>query len=152
LPEGSWESKGEAYKMFTSRMSELGKNGFRAVLWHQGESDANQADTSRTLAGNLYQKYLKQLIQQSRKDIGWNAPWFVALASYHVPGDEGSDDIRKAQAALWKDRTALQGPDSDAVKGSFRDSGGKGVHFSGPGLREHAARWFEKIAPWLAKQ
>ena len=152
LPDGSWESKGEAYKMFTSRMSELGKNGFRAVLWHQGESDANQADTSRTLAGNLYQKYLKQLIQQSRKDIGWNVPWFVALASYHVPGDEGSDDIRKAQAALWKDRTALQGPDSDAVKGSFRDSGGKGVHFSGPGLREHAARWFEKIAPWLAKQ
>ena len=151
LPDGSWESKGEAYKMFTSRMSDLGKNGFRAVLWHQGESDANQADTSRTLAGNLYQKYLKQLIQQSRKDIGWNAPWFVALASYHVPGDEGSDDIRKAQAALWKDRTALQGPDSDAVKGSFRDSGGKGVHFSGPGLREHAARWFEKIAPWLAK-
>ena len=152
LPDGSWESNGEAYKMFISRMSDLGKNGFRAVLWHQGESDANQADASRTLAGNLYQKYLKQLIQQSRKDIGWNAPWFVALASYHIPGDEGSDDIRKAQAALWKDRTALQGPDSDAVKGSFRDSGGKGVHFSGPGLREHAARWFEKIAPWLAKQ
>ena len=138
--------------MFISRMSYVGKNGFRAVLWHQGESDANQADTSRTLAGNLYQKYLTQLIQQSRKDIGWNAPWFVALASYHVPGDEGSDDIRKAQAALWKDRTALQGPDSDAVKGTFRDSGGKGVHFSGPGLREHAARWFEKVAPWLVKQ
>jgi hypothetical protein len=152
LPDGSWESKGEAYAMFISRMSDVGKNGFRAVLWHQGESDANQADTSRTLAGNLYQKYLTQLIQQSRKDIGWNAPWFVAQASYHVPGDEGSDDIRKAQAAVWKDRIALQGPDSDAVKGNYRDSGGKGVHFSGPGLREHAARWFEKIAPWLAKQ
>jgi hypothetical protein len=133
-------------------MSDVGKNGFRAVLWHQGESDANQADTSRTLPGNLYQKYLKQLIQQSRKDIGWNAPWFVAQASYHVPGDEGSEDIRQAQAALWKDRIALQGPDSDAVKGNYRDSGGKGVHFSGPGLREHATRWFEKIAPWLAKQ
>ncbi len=24
------------------------------------------------------------------------------------------------------------------------NSGGKGVHFSGPGLREHAARWVEK--------
>jgi len=152
LPDGSWESKGEAYAMFISHMSDVGKNGFRAVLWHQGESDANQADTSRTLAGNLYQKYLTQLIQQSRKDIGWNAPWFVAQASYHIPGDEGSDDIRKAQAAVWKDRIALQGPNSDAVKGLFRDSGGKGVHFSGPGLREHAARWFEKIAPWLAKQ
>ena len=147
LPDGSWESKGEAYAMFISRMSELGKNGFRAVLWHQGESDANQADTSRTLAGNLYQKYLKQLIQQSRKDIGWNAPWFVAQASYHIPGDEGSDDIRKAQAALWKDRTALQGPDSDAVKGTFRDSGGKGVHFSGAGQRALAKAWADLIAP-----
>jgi hypothetical protein len=152
LPDGSWESKGEAYATFISRMSNVGKNGFRAVLWHQGESDANQADTSRTLAGNLYQEYLTKLIQQSRKDIGWNAPWFVAQASYHVPGDEGSEDIRKAQASMWEKRIALQGPDSDAVKGLFRDSGGKGVHFSGPGLREHAARWFDKIAPWLAKQ
>jgi len=152
LPDGRWESKGEAYTMFISRMSPLGKNGFRAVLWHQGESDANQADTSRTLAGNLYQAYLGKLILQSRKDIGWNAPWFVAQASYHIPGDEGSDDIRAAQAAMWKKRIALQGPDSDALKGTLRDSGGKGVHFSGPGLREHAAHWFDKIAPRLAKQ
>lgn len=151
LPDGRWESKGEAYTMFISRMSAAGKDGFRAVLWHQGESDANQADASRTLAGKLYQEYLTLLIRKTRKDIGWNAPWFVALVSYHVPGDEGSEDIRNAQASVWKDRTALQGPDSDALKGSFRDSGGKGVHFSGAGLREHAARWFEKVAPWLSK-
>ena len=33
--------------------------------------------------------------------------------------------------------------------GALRDAGGKGVHFSGPGLREHAARWAEKVVPWL---
>jgi len=47
---------------------------------------------------------------------------------------------------------ALEGPDSDALKGNLRDNGGQGVHFSGPGLREHAARWVEKVAPWLEKQ
>jgi hypothetical protein len=47
---------------------------------------------------------------------------------------------------------ALAGPDSDTLKSRFRDDGGKGVHFSGPGLREHAVRWAEKVAPWLERQ
>jgi len=29
---------------------------------------------------------------------------------------------------------------------------GKGVHLSASGLREHAARWVEKVAPWLDTQ
>ena len=69
-----------------------------------------------------------------------------------MPGDEASPDIRAAQAALWKLGLALEGPDSDALKGELRDEGGKGVHFSGPGLREHAARWVEKVAPWLEQR
>ncbi len=151
-PGGEWESKGEAFAMFTRRMKQLGPRGFRAVLWHQGESDANQQDTTRTLPGRLYRAYLEQVVRESRRVIGWDAPWFVAQVSYHVPGDESSPDIRAAQASLWKDGVALEGPDSDALKGEFRDTGGKGVHFSGPGLREHAARWVEKVAPWLEQQ
>jgi hypothetical protein len=69
-----------------------------------------------------------------------------------VPGDEGSDDIRAAQSSLWHDGIALQGPDSDALKGSLRDGNGQGVHFSGPGLREHAAKWAERVLPWLEHQ
>lgn len=147
-----WESKGDIYAAFRERAKALGPNGFRAVLWHQGESDANQADASRTLPGKLYREHLEKLIRGSRQDLGWDAPWFVAQASYHGPTDEGSADIRDAQAALWKDKVALEGPDSDALKGDFRDGGGKGVHFSGPGLREHAAKWAEKVTPWLEKQ
>ncbi len=151
LPSGEWKSKGAAYPSFVARMKQLGPNGFRAVLWHQGESDANQADATRTLTGKLYRQYLEQLIVESRREIGWNAPWMVAQVSYHGPGDEGSPDIRAAQASLWKAGIALEGPDSDALKGSLRDSGGKGVHFSGPGLRELAARWVAKLAPKLEK-
>lgn len=150
--DGTWVSKGTAYDSFIARIKPLGTNGFRAVLWHQGESDANQQDSSRTLSGRLYREYLKRLIRDSRRDLGWEVPWFVAQASYHVPGDEGSDDIRAAQSSLWHDGIALQGPDSDALKSSFRDGNGQGVHFSGPGLREHAAKWAERVLPWLEEE
>jgi hypothetical protein len=141
LADGGWESKGEAFAMFVARMKQAGPHGFRAVLWHQGESDANQKDTTRTLPGKLYRQYLEKIIRDSRCEIGWDAPWFVAQASYHVPGDEASPDIRAAQASLWQDGVALEGPDTDALKHEWRENGGKGVHFSGPGLREHAKRW-----------
>ncbi len=152
LPGGAWVSKGAAYDSFVARMKPLGPQGFRAVLWHQGESDANQKDPTRTLPGRLYREYLEKIIRDSRRDIGWDAPWFVAQASYHVPGDEASDDIRAAQASLWKDGIALEGPDSDALQGKLREREGQGVHFSGPGLREHGARWAEKVLPWLERQ
>jgi hypothetical protein len=150
--DGQWESDGEIYARFIQRLKQLGPGGFRAVLWHQGESDANQADASRTLSGMLYHKYLKDLIAGSQRDLGWNAPWFVAKATYHNPADQGSPEIRAAQAALWEEGIASEGPDTDALQGKFRDGGGRGVHFSGAGLREHAARWFEKVRPWLEER
>ena len=67
-------------------------------------------------------------------------------------GDEASPDIRAAQASLWKDRIALEGPDSDALKGKLRERNGQGVHFSGEGLRVHAAKWAEKISPWIEQE
>lgn len=151
-PNGQWISNGAAYGKLVSRMKGLGPQGFRAVLWHQGESDANQKDPSRTLAGELYREYLQTIIHKSRGDIGWDAPWFVAQVSYHVPGDEASPDIRAAQASLWKKGIALEGPDSDALTKEWREANGQGVHFSGRGLREHAARWLDKITPWLEQQ
>lgn len=150
--DGQWESKGRPFGNLVARMKQAGPNGFRAVLWHQGESDANQADPTRTLAGSLYREYLGTVIRESLREIGWAPRWFVAQASYHVPGDEGSPDIRAAQASLWKAGVALEGPDSDALKGGLRENGGRGVHFSGPGLREHAALWADKVAPWLEQQ
>lgn len=150
-PDGTWESKGEAYGMLVGRMKAAGPAGFRAVLWHQGESDANQRDATRTLPGPLYRESLERVIRESNKAIGWQVPWFVAQVSYHGPGDEASPEIRAAQASLWKDGIALEGPDSDALKGDLREDGGKGIHFSGKGQRAHAAAWENKIGPWLEK-
>jgi hypothetical protein len=146
LPGGEWESKGDVFAVFTARMKQLGPNGFRAVLWNQGESDAEQPDPKRSLSGKQYRDYLEQLILASRREIGWDAPWFVALVSSH--GGEEVPEMRAAQKSLWDEHIALEGPDSDALRGDLRD----GVHFSGKGLREHGARWAEKVAPWLERQ
>ncbi len=152
VSEQEWESNGELFAALISRLQPLGPRSFRAVLWHQGESDANQADASRTLSGELYQKYLAHLIHETRRSLGWNAPWFVAQASYHSPEDPGSPDLRAAQAAVGRSGVALPGPDTDALTGPLREQGGRGVHFSEEGLREHARLWTGKVIPWLEQQ
>ncbi|MBL9126794.1 MAG: hypothetical protein JNL97_04065 [Verrucomicrobiales bacterium] len=152
LPNGEWESKGTLFDAFVRRLSALGPRGFRAVLWHQGESDANQKDPTRTYPGDRYRASMELLIRETSTALGWKPPWFVARASYHTPDDPGSDDLRDAQKALWDSGIALEGPDTDALRGEYRDGGGKGVHFSGKGSREHARLWAEKVGPWLESQ
>ena len=110
INDGEWESLGKIYPGFIERMKAFGKNGFRAVLWHQGESDANQKDPTRTLSGPLYEKYLTQLIVKTRADLEWDVPWFVAQATYHVPGDEADPNIRAAQASSLEKRSCPGGP------------------------------------------
>ena len=152
LPSGEWESTGTLFANLAARQRQLRPNGFRAVLWHQGESDANQPDPARTLPGELYRKFLAQLIAESSREAGWEIPWFVAQVSYHTPDDPGSPDLRTAQAALWRNGVAVPGPDTDALTGDLRDGGGKGVHFSGKGQRVHGAKWAEVVTPWLGWQ
>ncbi len=152
LDSGEWESTGALFKQLSARIRPFGLRGVRAVLWHQGESDANQTDPARTLSGEFYRKFMEQLIAETRREAGWEIPWFVAQASYHTPDDPGSPEIRAAQAALWKSGVALEGPDTDALAGKLRDSGGRGVHFSAEGLRVHGGKWADSVAPWLQAQ
>ena len=152
MDNGLWRSKGEAFDMLVERARVFGRKGFRAVLWHQGESDANQKDPSRTLPGGLYRDSMERLIRNFREQCRWEAPWFVALASYHSADDVGSEAIREAQSSLWHDGVALEGPDSDALRGSFRDNGGRGVHFSDLGLKQHGTLWAECVENWLIEE
>ena len=147
---GQWMSNGRLYEQLVSRMKQLGSNGFRAVLWHQGESDANQADAGRTLSQSEYHSMLKNLILQSRKDIGWEAPWMVAQVSYHSPEEPSSNAIRTAQASLSKEGIALRGPDSDSLTGSYRDQNGKGIHLSKTGLIRHGTLWYRDVCRWIS--
>jgi hypothetical protein len=111
----------------------------RAVLWHQGESDAvNGFTTERT-----YQN-MAAMINQSRADAGWQVPWYVALASY-APGTppEQQQATRAAQALLFKMGLALPGPDTDThVPESMRYDK---LHFGQVGLVVHAMLWFRAV-------
>ena len=84
--------------------------------------------------------------------LGLNAfSWMVALVSYHTPADRSSPEIRGAQASLWSDGLALEGPDTDTLTGENRQNGGTGVHMSSKGLQAHGEMWAEKVGLWISR-
>ena len=149
--DGLWASSGGLFDRLANRMKELGPQGFRSVLWHQGESDSQQAD-GHNISPKKYATYLQRIIEASRQSAGWSAPWFVAQASYHTPTATGSPDLRAAQMGLVQAGIALAGPDTDALTGDLRDSNGQGVHFSGKGLQKHGEMWSQLVGSWIESQ
>jgi hypothetical protein len=145
---GQWEATGQLFDGMMKRIGQLGAHGFRAVLWHQGESDAHQKP-EHDISGETYRAMLEGIIQASRQRAGWDFPWFVAEASYHTPDDPLCPEIRQAQERIWRDGVALAGPDTDKLTGDNRQNGGKGVHFSEKGLHAHGELWAQKVSAYL---
>ncbi len=146
--EGKWESEGTLFDRMVERMKALGPNGFRAMLWHQGESDAHQG-AGHTLPGKEYRADLERVIGESRKEVGWEVPWFVATASWGSPTSPEDPDIRAAQAGVVADGFAMAGPDTDKLIGENRQKNGTGVHMSAKGLRAHGGLWAEIVGKWV---
>lgn len=138
-----WQPGEDGYERLQRAALALGVKGARAVLWHQGESDA--------LGGMPTEQYVQRLtntITRIREDAGYDLPWFVAKVSF-CPDHwdehpEMRDAIRSAQQALWDAGTALQGPDTDALRAPHYRSEDR-IHFSELGLRVHAERWFAML-------
>ena len=114
-----WIPGGELFRWMTTRMKELGREGFRAVLWHQGESGVID------VGGRVYAE-MTALIEESRRAVGWEVPWFVAEVSYHNPSQTSFPTTRAGQKKLWDLGVAFEGPDTDTLTGDNRDEGGKG--------------------------
>jgi hypothetical protein len=146
IAPGQWECSGELYDGLLKRVRALGPHGFRALLWHQGESDAGQAPEHQ-IPAERYKDLLEQIIRQSRKDAGWDFPWFVAQATYHSPKDPANPEFRAAQKAVCTDGLALPGPDTDALGPGYRH----GVHFNPKGLHAHGGFWAEKVGAFVEK-
>jgi hypothetical protein len=145
---GEWESTGQLFDGMMQRIRQLGPHGFRALLWHQGESDAHQKP-EHDIGAEEYGRMMGEVIAASRREAGWNFPWFVAQASYHTTDDPSCPPIREAQAGLWRSGIAREGPDTDRLTGDNRQNQGKGVHFSDKGLKAHGELWAEKVGAWL---
>ena len=149
IAPGQWEATGALFDGLMKRIALLGPHGFRALLWHQGESDAGQAragyPAERQISGEQYRQLLARIIHASQEQAGWKFPWFVAQATYHSPTDSADAEFRQAQKKLWDDGIAEPGPDTDVLTSDFRT----GVHFNGKGLQAHGRLWAEKVSPYL---
>jgi hypothetical protein len=130
------------------QLDKYGPHGFRALLWHQGESDAHQ-QAGHVIDGAMYRKMMIELIRASRKNAGWNFPWIVAEATYHSPRDTADPGIEQAQRSLWQHGIALEGPDTDTLGSEYRQNHGTGVHFSDAGLKAHGALWAQAVERYL---
>ncbi len=137
-----WEPGGDIFEVLASRIEKLGKGGFRAVLWHQGESDAYEPPASS------FGKMLR-IIGESKTRAGWEFPWFTAMVSYQNAGEQRVLQIRQAHRRLWQSGVSLQGPDTDVLTGSMRDGGGSGIHLSAAGLRAHGIMWATAVIPCI---
>ena len=128
------------YSTLIERAKWFGPNGIRAVLWHQGESDA--------IAKTSPEDYCKRLgfvINSMRKEIGYNLDWFVAGASLHGgAAKQAQQDVLQGQKLLWERKIAFQGPYTDDIAGIKYRNGG--VHFNSYGMSAHAGRWFVILA------
>lgn len=141
---GVWASSGQLFDKLTERMKTLGPRGFRAVLWHQGESDSSQAAPYQITPAQ-FRAYLETLIRASRQSAGWDVPWLVAQVSYHSEQDPANAEFRAVFAALWKSGLALAGPDTDTLGQEYR----AGVHLNARGLQAHGKMWAEKVGAML---
>jgi hypothetical protein len=146
--DGALVSDGTLFEGMMARIRQLGVHGFRALLWHQGESDSHQSP-EHEIDPESYRLMMIRLIGGSRKEAGWNFPWFVAQATYHTPEDISCPPIRNAQRALWQHDLALEGPDTDTLAARYRQNGGKGTHLNDAGLKAHGLMWAEKVSQYL---
>ncbi|MEP4078002.1 sialate O-acetylesterase [Haloferula sp.] len=119
-------------------------NGFRAALWHQGESDSGGAG----LSAATYEAQLNSMISGSRIEAGWDIPWYIAEVSYANRTIQKEDRVTAGQrAAVHGDPLVFLGPSTDefhledANGGKLKDN----VHFNAAGLLDHAIQWSEVL-------
>jgi hypothetical protein len=109
---------------------------FTHLLWHQGESDAYLK-----IHPTDYRLRFHSILRRLR-ELGVNAPVFVAQATRC--GEYGeSKDIRWVQRDMVNhDLGIWQGPDTDALGAESRYDG---CHFNARGLDAHADLWLEYL-------
>ncbi|ACT91391.1 sialate O-acetylesterase [Dyadobacter fermentans] len=135
--------------------------GVRAVLWHQGEADAdvNVDPVYKASSAADYQAKLQAVIAKSRADFGKpNLVWYVSKASFSKFGPINAT-VRTGQGNVATGSPNLSGPDTDYVVGSSgattgitgadRYRGDTTHFYEGPGqikgLTWLANKWFSTI-------
>jgi len=134
-------SNNDLYPRIRDAVTTLGPDGFRAILWHQGESDAGAGTSTADYAARL-----QAVIDQSRIDAGFDVPWGVALVSYR-PGAGINQNIIDGQLqVIDNDPLVFLGAMTDDMIVPYRNgSNYTGIHFNLAGLEEHGRRWLDPV-------
>jgi len=158
-PVSDLEPGGEYYHRLSDALAIVGKNGARAILWHQGESDGF---TDR----EAYKNSLKNIINQTAADTAhWDNPigFCIAGATWTPPWwDRENPESNPVEYNAWQTRMetlrtvqyetadeilqAFRGPNTDILELEYRaDQSGSWVHFNIPGLIKKAELWYDVL-------
>ena len=136
-----WDiTTGPEYANFVNQVNDSGVNAFKAVLWHQGESDINNS-VSRA----AYNSALDNLANQILMDVPGNPPLIVAQIGDKVTGSptrEDLDAVRLAQSDAWDDNPLIFAGPSLYDIGPLSD----GVHLrTDIEIQTLANRWWASV-------
>ena len=142
------------YKQFRSSLQMYAHiYGIRAILWHQGENDAQREGYFGVTNFDYLTGRMNSTITQSRTDIGFpNLSWLTSQVSYYVlngtPQNEHPESnpttVNLKQQAVWNSGDKkYQGIFTDDLGANTRNSVLK-THFTGDNLKTVGDRWYVK--------
>ena len=137
-------SQNDLFPRITDALDAVEPNGARAILWHQGESNAGGT------AAEDYARMLGEVVLGSREYAGYEIPWIVARVSFIPNGDSVKMGwiIEGQNSVIDDDPLTFPGPYTDDLNGTqWRYDT---IHFNEAGLREHASRWDTRISTAMA--
>lgn len=113
------------------RTSKLG-----GILWHQGESDCNQANFA------LYEERIIRIIYEIRKQLNAeNVPFIIGELSENISKRWKFGDYPKQMNAKFRD-IAKKVPNCSVVSAKGLALKSDGIHFNSLSLREFGNRYF----------
>lgn len=136
------------------------KNGVRAILWHQGETDSfsfkNDTEETKKAEATKYKNQLIDVIKNLRNQTGIEVPWLVAEISYAAGRVDGvctsnywDNNFIQAQREVVTSSDLPQvfsGPNTDKVEIPRKNNEiAACVHFSPEAYGEVATLWSDKI-------
>ena len=130
----------DLFPRITEALDAVQPSGARAILWHQGESNAGGTTTED------YAEMLGEVVLGSRAHAGYDIAWAVARVGFVPNGDPVKMGwvVGGQNAVIEADPLTFAGPHTDDLNGTeWRYDT---IHFNEAGLREHAARWDTRIA------
>ncbi len=128
------------FPRISAALDEVQPSGARAILWHQGESNAGGTTAED------YAEMLSSVVLGTRSYSNDDIAWIVARVSFVPNGDpvKMSWVVEGQNTVIDNDPLTFAGPHTDDLNGSeWRYDT---IHFNEAGLREHASRWDARIA------